>query len=96
MTTRYAIIDCNGVVVNFISYDVEPDDTILALLSPCCPVKSEYDTDIGWIYSNGQFTNPNPTPLPPAPYPTVTIAQLQAQLLEIQHHLLILTNGTPQ
>ena len=95
MSTRYAIIDCNGVVVNFISYDADPDDTILALLSPCYPVKSEYNTDIGWIYSNGTFTNPNPNPLPSDPYPSVTIAQLQAQLLEIQHRLLILSNGTP-
>ena len=95
MATRYAIIDCNGVVVNFISYDVEPDDTILALLAPCCPVKSDHDTDLGWLYSNGQFTNPNPTVVQPVPYPSVTIAQLQAQLLEIQHHLLILSNATP-
>jgi len=58
---KYAIVK-NGVVVNLIEYDVQPamppagfEDGHIAI--------QEDRANVGFIYENGQFTDPNPPEL---------------------------------
>jgi len=55
---RYAIIK-NGVVVNVIEYDTAPNNPPPGFDAGHIAVKND-NCSPGWVYSNGQFTDPNP------------------------------------
>jgi hypothetical protein len=59
-----AIINSDGIVENMIVWDDQsfpPEGkTVVVLDYPC-------DPGIGWIYVDGQFTNPNPIVIPYIP-----------------------------
>jgi hypothetical protein len=63
---RYAIIK-DGVVVNVIEYDAAPNNPPPGFGDGHTAVKDDISSP-GWVYSNGQFTDPNPTQVvePPA------------------------------
>jgi len=55
---RYAIIK-NGVVVNAVEYASDPGNPPPGFSSGHIAVKDDSSSP-GWVYSNGQFTDPNP------------------------------------
>jgi len=55
---RYAIIK-NGVVVNAVEYASDPGNPPPGFSAGHIAVKDNISSP-GWVYSNGQFTDPNP------------------------------------
>jgi len=56
---RYAIVK-DGVVVNVIEYESQPSTPPAGFEVGYMAIQSDY-VGVGWIYANGNFTDPNPT-----------------------------------
>jgi len=55
---KFAIVN-NGIVVNVIEYEEQPTTPPTGFQDGHIAVQADY-VSIGWVYANGQFTNPNP------------------------------------
>lgn len=55
---KFAIVN-NGIVVNVIEYKEQPTTPPTGFQDGHIAVQADY-VSIGWVYANGQFTNPNP------------------------------------
>jgi hypothetical protein len=55
---NYAIVK-NGIVVNFIEYNEQPTTPPPGFEDGHIAIQAD-KANIGWIYANGQFTDPNP------------------------------------
>jgi len=55
---RYAIIK-NGIVVNTIEYEEQPTNPPAGFEDGYIAIQTD-QASIGWVYTNGTFTNPNP------------------------------------
>jgi len=66
---RYAIIK-NGVVVNAVEYASDPGNPPPGFSAGHIAVKDDSSSP-GWVYSNGQFTDPNPPQVIETPTPVV-------------------------
>jgi hypothetical protein len=55
---RYAIVK-DGAVVNVIEYEEQPSTPPDGFEDGYVAIQAN-NVSIGWIYANGQFTNPNP------------------------------------
>ena len=82
MAHQYAHIDSNGTVVNIVCYNSDPH---VSCLPPnvSCAVLNTVRADIGWTYSNGEFSNPLPPPIPEPPtVPLISQDQLTITTLQ--------------
>jgi len=64
---RYAIIK-NGVVVNVIEYEAQPSTPPAGFQDGHVAVQAD-NVSIGWVYTNGEFTDPNPPEVVDMPAP---------------------------
>lgn len=62
---KYAIVK-DGVVVNLIEYETQPATPPDGLDEGHTAIQSD-DASIGWVYANGEFTDPNPPAQTAAP-----------------------------
>ena len=65
---KYAIVK-NGVVVNTIEYDSQPTTPPPGFEDGYEAIQKDF-VNIGWHYTNGQFTDPNPPETVEMPAPT--------------------------
>lgn len=81
---RYAIINTEtNTVENIIEYEDAPETPIPGFEENYMAVPDELSSP-GWLYQNGEFTNPNPPPPPITAPPQPTLQQLQTQLTDLQ------------
>lgn len=55
---RYAIVQ-NGVVINVVEYENQPDNPPPGFDEGCVAIKNS-NSNTGWRYQDGQFADPNP------------------------------------
>ena len=64
---KYAIIK-DGVVVNLIEYEEQPSAPPPGFEAGHVAIQADY-VSIGWVYANGQFTDPSPPVVVEMPAP---------------------------
>jgi len=64
---RYAIVK-DGVVVNVIEYESQPSTPPAGFEDGHVAVQAD-NVSIGWVYTNGEFTDPNPPEVVDMPAP---------------------------
>jgi hypothetical protein len=85
---KYAIIK-DGVVINIIEYDEQPSTPPPGFEDGYVAIQSN-EASIGWIYENGQFTNPvpiEPIEMPPAVSLTDMILASPTELAKLKQAL---------
>jgi len=85
---KYAIIK-NGVVVNVIEYDEQPATPPAGFEDGHIAIQEDR-ANVGFIYANGQFTDPNPpeiVEMPPVPTLTDMILADPAELAKLKQAL---------
>ena len=64
---KYAIVK-NGIVINTVEYDAQPTTPPPGFEEGHVAVQTNA-ASIGWVYANGQFTDPNPPEVIEMPAP---------------------------
>jgi hypothetical protein len=85
---KYAIVK-NGIVVNVIEYDQQPSTPPAGFEDGYIAIQEDR-VNVGFIYANGQFTDPNPPELvemPPMPTLTDMILSDATELAKLKQAL---------
>jgi len=88
---KYAIVK-DGVVINVIEYEEQPSTPPAGFEAGHVAIQTDR-VSTGWIYANGQFTNPNPPEVVEMPAPkslTDLILESPAELVKLKQALGIL------
>jgi hypothetical protein len=85
---KYAIVK-DGVVINVIEYETQPSTPPASFEEGHTAIQADR-VSIGWVYANGQFTNPNPPEVIDMPAPkslTDMILESPTELVKLKQAL---------
>jgi hypothetical protein len=85
---KYAIVK-DGVVINVIEYETQPSTPPAGFEEGHTAIQADR-VSIGWVYANGQFTNPNPPEVIDMPAPkslTDMILESPTELVKLKQAL---------